>query len=101
MSIYKRVVDSFGRDPQDDMMVEEMLELALAILKLRRSERHSNDTIEWHNNHHEIKMNLIEEIADVQLMLNQMKYLHDKHDAWKIMMEKKIERLEKRLKKHE
>ena len=58
--ILRRAIFEYGEQSQTDMMMEEMSELTKAILKRRRCP--SDETNE----------NLLEEMADVQIMLDQM-----------------------------
>lgn len=78
----QRAIDVYGVRAQEDMMIEEMSELTKAILKHRRnaSEKALND--------------IAEEIADVGIMLDQMKIVYGDNLSMRLA---KIERLEKRL----
>ena len=62
----KRVADYYGLDAQINQSMEEMAELIQALNKYRRSNG-AKGTLE----------NVIEEIADVEIMLEQLKYLLD------------------------
>ena len=62
----KRVADYYGLDAQINQSMEEMAELIQALNKYRRANR---SLIELRN--------VIEEIADVEIMLEQLKYLLD------------------------
>ena len=90
--ILLRAIDEFGIREQEDMMLEEMSELAKALLKVRRAERKSvmyDDPLLAHCDER-----VREEIADVQIMLDQMKIIYDHDgiiDSWR---EKKLGRLE-------
>ena len=61
----KRVADYYGLDAQINQSMEEMAELIQALNKFRRS----NGTKPL------ILNDVIEEIADVEIMLDQLKYL--------------------------
>lgn len=73
----QKIADTYGYDAQSRQCIEEMAELTQAINKfwrkplqrggVRREPHGFNDTKEYEN--------LIEEIADVQIMLWQMAYL--------------------------
>ena len=65
--ICKKAVKKWGQPFQEDMALEEMSELAKAILKSRRS--HS---IEEYKDR---IMDIIEEIVDVEFMIEQLKYM--------------------------
>lgn len=56
------IADHYGVDTQSQQLVEEMAELTVALNKLRRGKASAVD-------------NVIEEIADVEIMLEQIKYL--------------------------
>ena len=57
-------IDAFGNDMQTEVAIEEMSELIKALVKYDRYP--GLDTL----------MNIIEEIADVQIMLDQLKIIH-------------------------
>jgi hypothetical protein len=82
MKILRAAVDTYGHDAQTDMMIEEMSELTKALLKVRRG----YDDI--------YRDEILEEMADVGIMLDQMRIIYGDESAWR---EKKIRRLEKRL----
>lgn len=87
--ILHAAVETFGRDSQMMMMVEEMSELTKAISKFFRAtsagDEQAVDAAE---------MSIREEMADVQIMLDQMKIMF----GYTNMQErKKLVRLEKRI----
>ena len=86
--LYKQAVDKWGRGPQIDMMIEECSELIKALCKLKRKHEPA-DTGALIND-------ICEEIADVEIMAGQMRYIfgHDEVDSWRA---EKILRLEKLL----
>jgi len=89
-SIYKKAIKLWGIDSQMSMVVEEASELIKAICKLRRT----GVTAETVNN-------LAEEIADMEIMTEQLKimfYLTEGVGKWK---KHKIERLSKLIKEAE
>lgn len=82
--IYKRAIETYGKDAQLKMAIEEMAELTQAICKSFRC----NDNIE----------NIIEEIADVEIMLAQIKLIFEiNENVMCIKQVEKIRRLEERL----
>ena len=85
--ILQRAVDAYGAAAQTDMMLEEMSELAKELLKLRRAK--SEQEAET------ICKNIREEMADVQIVLNQMCLIYGDFNEEEIA---KLERLDKRLK---
>lgn len=84
--ILQDAVRTFGEDSQMLMMIEEMSELTQAICKYRRANDDASEKDAWDN--------IREEMADVQIMLDQMKIMFsDVQDIDRM----KMERLEKRL----
>lgn len=82
--IYKAALDAFGVPNQVDMLIEEMAELTQALLKWRRGRMGA-------------MQNVHEEVADVEIVLAQIKIgLDPKKIA--IYKERKLERLEERIK---
>lgn len=80
--IYQAAISAYGRQAQTLMMVEEASELIKAIMKLQRTVNDTN--IE----------NIREEMADTEIMLEQMKLMFGGIEAIK---QQKIERLKERL----
>ena len=75
---------------QVDMMLEEMAELSKALLKLRRAQKF-REPGQWL-----LMEDVAEEIADVQIVLDQMKMLYPMWDGFR---RKKLQRLEERIEK--
>jgi hypothetical protein len=75
MSIYLTLLQKFGYDHQAGILVEEMAELTQAISKHRRGLDH----------------NTAEEIADVQIVLDQLKLANPKWLTWQQIKLKRIE----------
>lgn len=65
-----RAIDTWGHPAQIDMMIEEMSELTKALLKERRKRHTPASSLE------SVLMNIREEMADVQIMLDQMKLIY-------------------------
>ena len=86
--IFKKSIEAYGKEAQSRQAMEECAELVQAINKCLR-----------YPNKEECKDNLIEEIADVEIMLYQLKemfYINETEiHEWK---EKKAKREKKRLK---
>lgn len=61
----KRIADHFGYEKQKNMLIEEMAELIQALNKFDRKKNE------------EAYENIIEEMADVELMIDQVRYLLD------------------------
>jgi len=75
MSIYLTLLQKFGYDHQAGILVEEMAELTQAISKHRRGLDH----------------NTAEEIADVQIVLDQLKLANPEWITWQQIKLKRIE----------
>jgi len=86
MNVFKRALKKWGQQAQVNMCIEECAELIKAFQKFKRKQSISNIT------------NVYEEIADVQIMLDQMRYLFD-NEAIDIFYRRKLARLEKLLEK--
>lgn len=69
-----RIADHFGEDAQSLQLAEECAELIQAIIKFRRAKGLGQTTVV---DYKAALANLIEEIADVELMIEQVKYLLD------------------------
>jgi hypothetical protein len=69
-----KIANHFGFKSQSIMMIEEMAELTKALTKYKR---YSEDGLQpiWNMRSAKICNNLVEEIADVEIMLEQIKYL--------------------------
>lgn len=82
--IYKQAIETYGKDAQLKMAIEEMAELIQAICKSFRGA----DNLD----------NIIEEIADVEIMLAQLKLIYG-IEQYKVDMHKslKLFRLTQRL----
>ena len=87
--VYKMAVDTWGVESQMNMMTEEIGELLQAISKFRRSYNKSEEDKKDAYNH------LCEEIADVENMIQQFRYMFDAD----IIDKYKNEKLERTLKK--
>lgn len=82
--IYKKAIDTYGKDKQLDVVIEEMSELTKEICKFKRGQ----------DNHQQI----VEEIADVEIMLQQLKMICDvKCGELEGVKYQKTERLAERL----
>lgn len=88
IEIYQKAINKWGGESQVEMLLEECIELALATRKHLR------------NNQRETFENLAEEIADVEIMIEQVKLLFASYDLEpKVESNKnqKLVRLEKRI----
>lgn len=76
----KFIIQAYGENEQHVVAMEECAELIKAISKYLRTE--DIDDIE----------NLIEEIADVEIMLEQLKFIHNIDGSVKVIKDKKLKR---------
>ena len=76
-TIHQQALTKFGERNQKDMLIEEMAELMQALQKERRGLEH----------------NISEEIADVQIVLDQIKLLHPDWISWEQMKLKRLDEL--------
>ena len=87
--ILRAAVDVYGSAAQTDMMIEEMSELIKALLKYRRG---VNSATPY--DLRKLRGSIIEEMADVGIMLDQMRLLYGDDSEHR---EKKLTRLALRL----
>ena len=90
INILQRAVDTYGAAAQIDMMIEEMSELTKALCKYRRAVAGDADEGELNFRNDQV----LEEMADVGIMLNQMCLIFGDFNEYEIA---KLERLDKRL----
>ncbi len=76
-NICRKAVKVFGKDVQEMMFIEECGELFQALSKKRRG----------------FESNIAEEIADVEIMLEQLKHIHKCHGEVEHWKDKKLMRL--------
>ena len=81
------IINTYGTQSQQDKSIEEMSELQKAILKHR-----------W-NPSEETRKDIIDEIADVSVMLEQLKIIYSCRKEVEERMDYKIDRQIKRIKK--
>jgi NTP pyrophosphatase (non-canonical NTP hydrolase) len=79
--IFKAAIEKYGESNQQDMCIEECAELIQAINKWRRKPC----AFTFHN--------LLEEIADVEIMLAQLKLIVQSENMINYIKENKINRL--------
>lgn len=84
---YKRFLDTWGYDAQSNVCIEEMSELTKALCKYTRFGKE--------NAPQEIKDNVIEELADVLNMVEQMQEYFGKNEVIKIRQQKMARTLNK------
>lgn len=88
--LLERVITANGMNKQLDVAIEELSELIQAICKIKRRDSISNESFA-------VKGNLAEEMADVEIILAELKLLFDNEDNVKEWKNYKLDRLEKRL----
>lgn len=94
------IAEHYGYDSQSRQLIEEMAELTVAINKLWRVEKfcdRKNIMDVKGFSYPEVK-EIIEEIADVEIMLSQIKYLLDCNEEVEQEKERKILRQLERMK---
>lgn len=88
--IYKKAIEIYGEREQSAMAMEECGELIRAVNKMHRDPNIKN------------RIEIICEIADVQIMIEQLIILYDLNPVdIQRMINAKTERLKKRLEEHE
>ncbi len=93
-SIIKKAIETYGIDAQVLMAIEEMSELTKALCKERRT-RNCDDL----TTRSKVIDNITEEVADVQIMLNQLRYIFGIETE--SVETEKLSRLDDRLTAHE
>lgn len=83
VQIYEKAVNRFGDEAQENMCIEECAELIQAINK----------------KHRHLPSNIAEEIADVEIMLEQLKLINHCQDEVEKIKQDKLFRLTKMLEK--
>ena len=92
----KTIVDTYGTNPQIDMMIEEASELTKALLKYRRKSNSESSTGEEMM---ALRDAVIDEIADTKIMLAQMEILFGCAGEVEVQVSHKIDRQMERLSK--
>ena len=87
--IMRQAIETYGTQAQCDVAIEEMAELTKAIMKIRRVANDYEKTPAALDN-------LLEEIADVDIMVDQLKIMWGPKQVEEYRR-KKLERLERRL----
>ena len=84
-------IKTFGEEHQLKIAIEEMSELTKAICKTLRSDRKTVEDYEA----------VCEEMADVIIMINQLKLIYNNIDGVEWWVNEKIERLERTIEEHQ
>ena len=82
--IYKQILSQFGNTMQIIVAIEEMSELQKALAKYLRG-------LQYHD-YAEVLADVREEIADVQIMLDQMKMIFDDGQTIEKVIDEKLQR---------
>lgn len=88
----KECIEVYGKEPQVDMAIEEMSELTKVLLKHRRAEK---NPAAW--NYERTRQNILEETADVIIMLTQIIMIYGGRDRVQKIIDDKVKRQKKRL----
>jgi len=83
---YLEAIHTFGEENQEEVAIEEMAELTKEICKYWRGRDN--------------RAAIAEEIADVTIMLEQLRIIYGVNDAVRDFMDAKIERLHMRIQEH-
>lgn len=94
----EKIASHYGYEPQSRQLIEEMAELTQAINKLWRYKNKAHKDICDEVAIDVIKENMVEEIADVQIMLWQILYLLGAQDKVEPIIERKVNRQLERIK---
>lgn len=89
------IINHYGKDSQDDRAIEECAELIIAILKFRRYINNNP------NERQELIAEIIDEAADVSVMIEQIKNLYGIHEEVEERIDYKLHRQIERIKQEE
>lgn len=85
--LYKLLIDQCGAQNQTNVAIEEMAELTKEIIKSKRGQENFAE--------------IAEEIADVDIMLEQLRMIYDCAETCAMIKRQKLDRIEKRLRLNE
>jgi len=83
--LFEIMVDRYGMPAQEDQAIEEMAELIKAIIKYRKDKSDENG------------FDLIDEIADVKILIEQLELMHKISSLVEERIDFKLERQKKRM----
>lgn len=98
-TVLHEVIKTYGNNAQIDVAIEEMSELTKALMKHRRAIKSQSKTDIGSIDFEEKRNNVIEEMADVEIMIQQLVMIYDCRDEVKEQIDFKVKRLQDRLKK--
>lgn len=93
----EKIAGYYGYEKQCKQLIEKMAELMVALNKYDRADKADISTPKKFLDLNHLKNNVYEEIADVEIMLEQIKYLTDSHAMVRSIKESKIKRQMKRI----
>lgn len=99
LKILQEAIDHYGEESQLDMAIEEMSELTKAICKYKRAVKERERDI-CHSTAKDVifaKGDIVEEIADVLIMIEQLTMIFDCKERVSAIASKKIDRLKWRI----
>ena len=88
--VLRQAIEAYGEDHQTLKAIEEMAELTKALIKLKDCETEADRQV--------VKDAIDEEMADVSIMLQQLYMIYNNFDRVERVKQKKVDRLERRLK---
>nr|DAE34607.1 MAG TPA: nucleoside triphosphate pyrophosphohydrolase [Caudoviricetes sp.] len=92
MTLIEQIANHYGLKDQCDQTIEEMAELTVALRKFWRYSGYDAEKI------NSLKYNITEEIADVGIMLDQLKILFDVEKDVSVIRAEKLLRQKERMK---
>lgn len=92
----QQCIDTYGKQPQVDMAIEEMSELTKALLKERRAINSQGPEAQ-----EQATMNIADEMADVIIMLTQLTMIFENRADVQEIINRKLLRQAARLKSHQ
>lgn len=92
-NILQKAIDKYGTEAQQDMVIEECSELIKEILKYRRAVKLGVNQALLND----CKLHIADEMADVEIMLEQLKMIFNCKDVVDERIEYKVNRLKERL----
>ena len=94
--ILQKCIDTYGKEAQIDIAIEEMSELIKALLKERRAIRRNDQDARY-----KATMNIAEEMSDVIIMITQLELIFKNHNKVQSFIDFKLKREEERIKEIE
>jgi NTP pyrophosphatase (non-canonical NTP hydrolase) len=87
MNIYQKAINKFGTTMQTDVAIEEMSELIKELIKFKRGKENYKE--------------IAEEIADVEIMMEQLRFIYNVYYETEDIKEQKLKRLKYRIEDRE